>query len=242
MHIRTLIVEDDPMVARINQQYLARLPGFLHVGTARNGQQALDMLATAQPDLVLLDVYLPAHSGLELLRALRGQDANVDVILITAADEPAMVEQAMRLGAVDYILKPFDYERFRQALESFRRRFVLFRQHKSLSQDMLDEHVRGGLSALQDDPAGGAAYPKGIEALTLQRVMETLEAAEGPCSAQDLADLLGLSRITTRKYLEYLCERGWAALELRYQDKGRPAKLYALTPSARGQIPRGQAR
>ncbi|MCL6517438.1 response regulator [Alicyclobacillus sp.] len=235
MLIRTLIVEDDPMVARIHQQYLSRLRGFAHVGTARNGAEALGMLTATSPDLVLLDVYLPAHNGLDLLRQLRAADANVDVILITAADDPATVEQAMRLGAVDYILKPFDFERFHQALEAFRRRFALFREHRSLNQDLLDEHVHAWPNA--PGPPEDPEFPKGIEPFTLQRILETLEDQATGISAQDVADRLGLSRITARKYLEYLCDRGWAALELRYQDKGRPTKLYTLTASARAPRP-----
>lgn len=75
MNIKVLIVEDDPMVAKFNRHYLEQVPGFEYAGWAATGDEARTMLEEQQVDLVLLDIYMPRVSGLQLLSALREQGA-----------------------------------------------------------------------------------------------------------------------------------------------------------------------
>src|SRR3546814_5275705 len=119
--MRVLIVEDDPMVMRLNVDYLARLEGVELVGQCESVPAALEVLEREAVDLLLLDVYLRNRSGLEVLRHLRAQDRNTDAVLITAASEIETVRAAQRLGARDYLVKPFSFERFRDAVEACRR-------------------------------------------------------------------------------------------------------------------------
>jgi len=222
MAIRTLIVEDDPMVSSINADYLKRLNEFELVGTAKNGEEAHRLLHQHEVDLLLLDIYMPALNGLQLLRKIRSEFVKVDVILITAADAPQVIEETLRLGVVDCILKPFDFDRFKDALMAYKRRHTLFRTTRTIKQENLDRLMRPA------QPAHEEELPKGIDPVTLGRIRQTLQEAGEPLSVQDLSERLDISTLTIRKYLQYLTETEEVELDLHYSKKGRPVKLYAL--------------
>ena len=94
--IRTLIVDDDFRVAALHRAYVEKVAGFSVVGEAGMGADALRMIAQAKPDLVLLDIYLPDISGLDVMRAIReGGTSRVDVIAITAARDVDSLRAAM---------------------------------------------------------------------------------------------------------------------------------------------------
>lgn len=222
MLIRTLIVEDDPMVSSINQGYLERLDSFELVGTVANGHEALNKIKLNKIDLLLLDIYMSKMNGLELLRKIRSENENVDVIMITAADSPTIIEEIMRLGVVDCILKPFDYKRFERALLLYKKRFDLFKSSKELNQTTIDslhlnERAKGEETVL----------PKGIDSVTLRVIRGTLQSTSSPLTIQQLERQLNISKITIRKYLEYLAENKEIKLDLDYSTNGRPSKLYS---------------
>ncbi|WP_134701114.1 response regulator [Ammoniphilus sp. YIM 78166] len=224
MRINVLIVEDDPMVSSINKRFLGKSLEFSLIGTAKNGKEALAKIKDTPIDLLLLDMYMPVLNGLELLKEIRHSGYQCDVIMITAADAPEVVEEALRLGVVDFILKPYDYKRFQDALMAYKRRYEMFRAHSfAFNQEVID--------SLQRQPVAKPTRedeltPKGIDPITLNLVRETLQQSAQPLSAQDISDRTDLSRITTRKYLEYLAELNEIILDLKYSNQGRPTKLY----------------
>ena len=115
--LKTVIVEDDRMVALINAQFAEKKPGLQVVATFHNGRDALAFLEKTRVDLLLTDLYMPEMSEIELMSELRRQGCDADVIFITAANDASNIQDALRLGAVDYLLKPFYYERFEEALD-----------------------------------------------------------------------------------------------------------------------------
>jgi two-component system CitB family response regulator len=219
--VRTLIVDDDYMVASIHSEYTQRVPGFEVVGVANSGTDALAAVERLRPDLVVLDVYLPDMSGLEVLQALRGSGAAVDVIMVTAAKDAASLREAMAGGALRYIVKPFDFVRFRDTLSAYRR----FRGQRSgldaISQEDVDRLYSAMGTASDQSP-----LPKGLNRPTLSLVVGFLRQQAEAISAQEAADGTGISRGTARRYLEYLESRGQATLELRYGAAGRPEHRY----------------
>lgn len=221
--LRVLIVDDDPMVAGINRKYTEKVGPFQVVGLATSGEEAVAAMREKRPDLVLLDVYLPRGNGLEVLRTVRAANIGVDVILITAAQDVASVEQALRYGAVDYIIKPFDFERLARTLTAYYDRRRQLAEHQKLGQSEIDRLVQGS----SPHPSGAlASLPKGIDPYTLEQVRVYLNQNRGTYSAQEVAAGLGLSRITVRRYLEYLAAAGEAEVELEYATVGRPLKRY----------------
>ncbi|HLG74593.1 MAG TPA: response regulator [Chloroflexota bacterium] len=222
MAIRTLVVDDDFMVANVHKGFVERVPGFTVTGVAHSAAGALTAIEERHPDLVILDIYLPDRSGLSLLQDLRHDRREVDVIMVTAAKDVASLQEAMQGGALHYIIKPFDFARFQQTLESYRR----FRQERNrlATAEQADVDRLYRLMASQPDHD----LPKGLNRPTLERVIAELSNEAGAASALEVAARIGISRATARRYLEYLEERGQAALELRYGAAGRPEHRYRL--------------
>src|SRR5262245_29915607 len=113
MTIRTLIVDDEPVARRRIRRFLAEDAEVEVVGECSDGTSALEAVRHLAPELVFLDVRIPEVDGLSVLRSLPAEKRPV-VVLVTAHDEYAL--QAFDAQALDYLLKPFDQERFRQAL------------------------------------------------------------------------------------------------------------------------------
>jgi response regulator of citrate/malate metabolism len=219
--IEVLIVDDDFMVARIHTGFVERTPGLTVTGVAHSGAQALAEAARLQPDLVLLDVYLPDVSGLDLLTGLREAAPEVDVLVISAAREADTVRRALRGGIVHYLMKPFSYDDLRVRLEHYQQAYA----------GMAGEHAdQADVDRLFGVAGADKRLPKGFSAETLKLVEDTLRnvaRGAGDLSAAEAAAELGISRVSARRYLEHLNETGKAEVTLRYGEVGRPERRYA---------------
>nr|WP_116247831.1 response regulator [Nocardiopsis sp. FIRDI 009] len=232
--MRTLIVDDDFMVARVHRALVERLPGFTVVGEARTGAEALEMVSRTRPDLVLLDVYLPDMNGIDVLRRLRGPDAGadlpeVDVLVITAARDGATVRQALRGGAVQYLIKPFEPAELVERLRGYSRLRRDLDTDTAPDQDAVD---RAFGAARPPERTAARTMPKGLtpETADLVRAALTRAVSEGGAtadlSAAECAEQTGVSRVSARRYLEYFTEQGRAEVRLRYGTAGRPERRY----------------
>ena len=217
--IKILIVEDDPAIAEIHRRFVQRLAGFEVLGVALTLFDAREQIAILKPDLVLLDVWLPDGEGFSLLRELRQRGAHLDVILLTAAREAAALQEAMRLGVVDFILKPVVFERLRDTLGNYAESRAALAALADIDQQAVDALFG---TPLQQVAAGG--LPKGIDALTLQRVLAALNLQGA--SAEEIGNRVGVSRTTARRYLEFLVGQQLASPELEYGTVGRPERRY----------------
>jgi len=227
--IDVLVVDDDFMSASVHRAYTERVAGFSVVGEAHTGAEALLLVDRLQPQLVLLDIYLPDISGLDVIRRLRARQAPVDVIAVTAAKDVDTLRAAMQGGVVQYLVKPFLFDTFRDRLERYAAlRGRLERLGEASQQDI--DHL---FSLLRAQGRGG--LPKGISAPTLALVLDSVRRAAAGITAVDVAERAGVSRGTARRYLEYLEKTGAVELTLRYGTTGRPEHLYswagAVSPS-----------
>ncbi len=217
--IKILIVEDDPAIAEIHRRFVQRLAGFEVLGVALTLFDAREQIGILRPDLVLLDVWLPDGEGFSLLRELRQSGASLDVILVTAAREAAALQEAMRLGVVDFILKPVVFERLRDTLEKYRQSIAALAALADIDQQAVDTLFG---TPLQQVAAEG--LPKGIDAFTLQRVLAALTPVAA--SAEEIGCRIGVSWTTARRYLEFLVGQQLASPELEYGTVGRPERRY----------------
>lgn len=216
-----LIVEDDPMVAMINEQYILRSGQFRVAGRCADGKSALNFLENNHTDLVILDVYIPHVSGIDMLKTLREKRIPVDVIMVTAANDRATLEEALRLGAVDYLVKPFAYDRFQEALEKFVAHAEALGGNEVLNQSSIDLILKSSGQKKE------SSYPKGIQGRTLAAILECMGGAESQWLTGDaIAEKIGLSGVTVRRYMNYLVEIGHAVAEMDYGTGGRPCLLY----------------
>ncbi|MFE8950635.1 response regulator [Streptomyces sp. NPDC007856] len=216
--IRVLVVEDDAVAADAHVLYVDRVPGFVAVGKAHTGAQARRLLDRTQVDLLLLDLHLPDVHGLQLARSLRAAGRHADVIAVTSARDLAVVREGVSLGVVQYVLKPFTFATLRDRLV----RYAQFRTAagEASGQDEVDR----ALAALR--APSPAAPPKGLSAPTLERVSVTLRDCADGLTATGIAEAVGISRITARRYLEHLVDTGRAARAPQYGTVGRPELQY----------------
>lgn len=220
-----IIVEDDPMVLSINEQYLKQHQGFSLDGTFTNGRDALNFLETHDVDLAIIDSYMPVMDGMTFLREVRARKIPLTIIMITAANAPREIEDALHLGVVDYIIKPFTYDRFRAAIGRFLQAKQALEGEGAIDQDTLDKMFHAGLETDRD----ADAQVKGIQPQTLEKIEACLaEQGEVFLSCDEIAAATDLSRITVRRYLNYLLEGGRITSRIDYSTGGRPSIRYRM--------------
>ncbi len=223
--IRTLIVDDDYRVAEVHRGFLERLPSFSVVGVAHTAADALALAERERPDLVLLDIYLPDRSGLEVLRELHASGRPpVDVIAITAANDVNTLRSALQGGVVQYLVKPFQFNAFREKLESYAAARSRLGRLREVDQAEIDE-----LYTLLRGQSEAHALPKGLSPATLALVARTLRESAQDLSAVEVADATGMSRVTSRRYLDHLARGGLVEVAMRYGTAGRPEHRYRWT-------------
>ncbi len=216
--MRVLIIEDDPMVAMIHKEYFKRKEfsnDLNHVGTL---EEARNYLATNDVDLIILDNYLTDGQGVEYLPELKGYP----IIMITAANDIQTVEAALTNGVVDYLVKPFTYERFSQAVDKVQDYVSLLSKEK-INQDLIDDYLNSGRVEEEED-----SLPKGLSRITLRKVLENIQEHEAGFTTQQVADELDISRITIRKYLNYLVNISVLGEDAEYYTSGRPVSVFTI--------------
>ncbi len=226
--IKVLIVEDDPMVREINEKFLKRIEGYKLFDSVGSIEKAKEVILQGKPDLILLDVFFPQGKGLELLKWTRKKDLKIDVILITADRNMESVEEAFRYGAIDYIVKPFIFERFKEAMLQYKNRKQSLEANESINQEIIDKYVLNEKKTTNNllEEIGDV---KGFSQYTYEKVIDYIEMMKGKTfTAQQVAKSIGVSRITARRYLDLLEKEQKIVLELEYGKVGRPQNKYRL--------------
>lgn len=224
--IRVAVVDDDFMIARLHGKFIESIPNYELIGITNNYEQTLRLVRDLQPDLLLLDVYMPDQSGIELLRTIRAENSPCDVILITAAKELEVIEEGFRLGIFDYLIKPFDLNWLQKSLE----KYLQFKTRLTKSNtDSVDQMVIDDLKKLRSfTHSMNQLQQKGIDLRTLERIQHCLVHAKRFMSAEEVAKSAGVSRTTARNYLVYLVEEGHVEEQLLYGKVGRPLRVYRV--------------
>lgn len=216
--VRVIIVDNDPMVAYIHRQYLEKNEQFQVVGEFADGKSALSYLKHNDVDLMILDLYLPGYDGMMLLRDLLRHEILVDVILITAAKEAKEVIEALRMGVVDYLIKPFSYERFQHSLMQYLEYQNKLEGLRTVDQDTIDYMLH-----TKESPA------KGLKNETEQKIMQCFsEKPDHAFTVKEFAEKLEISGVTIRRYLKRLTEAGRISSDINYNTGGHPCVVYKL--------------
>lgn len=227
--IQVMIIEDDPMVLDINSKFLRKIEGFNLAKAAMNLQEAKNFVSKSKVDLILLDVYLPKENGMDFLKWLRKENILIDVILITADKTVDRVQEAFRFGAIDYLIKPFTFTRFKEALNLFKERYSNFKSQETIEQGQLDKLIlsnKTNLSVTENT----MEYPeKGFNKYTYKKIWDFIEQnEENYFTAEYLSEFLGVARVTVRKYLDYMEKEGKLDKLIEYGKVGRPQHKYKL--------------
>lgn len=220
--IQVMIVEDDPMVREINSKFLKRVEGFNLYKAVSNLDDAKKFILIKKPDLILLDVYLPKENGIDFLKWIRAQEIDIDVILITADKTIERIQEAFRYGIVDYLIKPFSFERFKESLSQFKSRYYQFKKNDVIEQKELDKLISSSNSSQNDDD-----FTKGLNKYTYKSIWEEIGKNNyDDFTAEDLAEKLGIARVTVRRYLEYMEKENKVDKLVEYGKVGRPQHRY----------------
>jgi response regulator of citrate/malate metabolism len=222
--IRTLVVDDDYRVAHLHAASVERVPGFACVGEAHTAAEAREAITRLEPDLLLLDLYLPDEDGLALMSSLGGsaEKRAPDCIVVTAARDIDAVRTAMHLGAIYYLVKPFGFAQLRDQLQAYRRWREVVDLGGQADQDRVDK-----LYSLLRAPSTLAASRVGLSP-TMAKVLDTIRKTPAALGASDVAAQLGVSRATAQRHLAELLKRGLIELDLAYGSAGRPENLYHI--------------
>ncbi|MGT2948171.1 response regulator [Streptococcus devriesei] len=220
--MNVLIIEDDPMVEFIHRNYLEKGGQFDNIYSANSLKDAKELLEKCEVALILLDVQLKDGSGLDLLSELRKCHSNSDVILITAANEAQTVKEGLRLGVIDYLIKPFTNQRFQQSINLFIRQITNLNK-ETVEQAQIDRLMN---SSKAEQSQAAAELDKGLSVETLQKIKRTIRGMAAPFTIQELADSCQISHVTIRKYVAYLEEHTYLNSRVIYTKVGRPYKIF----------------
>lgn len=219
-----LIVEDDPMVAMINEQFVSRHKDFKVIEKCVDGESALQYLEENKVDLVIMDVYMPIMDGFETLRQIRKKQIEVDVIMVTAANEAESLKQGLHLGVVDYLVKPFTFERFKIALDKFLAQAEALKDLEKVNQKNIDFLIDNTRKTVDD------LHPKGIQEKTMRMILDHLrENTNKWLTGDEIAEKVGLTGVTVRRYMTHLTETGLVMGDMNYETGGRPCMLYKIS-------------
>ncbi len=219
---QVMIIEDDPMVASIEKTWVESRGKLQVTASLRAADDAMAPLRAGAADLLLLDLNLPGMHGLKLLAAIRAEQLPVEVVVASADDSPATFRRARHLGALDYLLKPFDEARLQRAAALFLRSRRLYESGARLIQSEMDSL----LLPAADEKHGAAVLAKGIQAATLGLVRDFLARSEDRLTNESIAAGTGLSVVSIRRYMGYLTDQGEVSVEMEYHTGGRPVTIY----------------
>ena len=218
---KILIVEDDRMLALINKRFLENM-GFKNIlGPLQTEEEKIKVLDKENIDLILLDVYLPKKNGIYILKSLRYKKYLTDVIMITASNSVEEVKRAFAYGVTDYLVKPFEFERFEEAINKYKQKNNLLNKREALSQQDIDVISKSLEEKIE--------LPKGLNQKTLDRIMEFLKENQGKVwTLREIAYELKISNVTIKKYMDYLEDVKKVNVTLTSGNVGRPEYKYTL--------------
>lgn len=214
--IKTIIVEDDLMVQEINKNILLSVEGFCLKASFCEVNSAISYLLNNEIDLILLDLTLPNTDGIELIRKIKSEFNKIDIIIISARNDSLSLQKSLNLGVIDYILKPFKQNRLENSLNQYKLRKEL------LLSEINQENIDKALYKQIDD------LPKGIDKNSLALIKENIKNFSTWFNVNELENLVGISKISLRKYLNYLEQTNYLSSKLEYKAKGRPQIYYKI--------------
>ncbi|GAA5110076.1 response regulator [Orbus sasakiae] len=220
--IEALIVEDEPILAELNADFIQRDTNVKVLGIASNLAEAKVMVDKLKPTLILLDNYLPDGKGIELFEHIINHHLSCYVIFITAASDIDTCSKAIRYGAFDYLIKPVSYQRLKHSLE----RFELFLYRQSIQQHLNQRRIDELFNLQTKDFVDINRHSKGIEEITLQKVKDLFMQTNTAQTVENVVEKTQISKTTARRYLEYCVQIKLLTIEINHGKIGRPERLY----------------
>ncbi|MDU1054288.1 response regulator [Clostridium baratii] len=221
---KVIIVEDDPMVALINKRYVEMIQGFKVIKTVSTKEDLIRILNEEDIALILMDVYLPNDNGINILKSIRELGFVTEVIMMTAADSSDDIRKAFAYGAIDYLIKPFEFERFKEAIDKYIKKIQLLGAEKIAQIDLDKLYVKEEIVQSNTEH-----LPKGINKKTLNKIYEVIENDKREYwTIRQISEKTGVSNVTIKKYVDYLESIDKAIVTIDYGNIGRPEYKYTF--------------
>lgn len=227
-----LLIEDDPMVREINRQYIEKVEGFSVQAMAGDMEAAFEQLEHCKESLQLVmidDKLQDGVYGIPFVGVIKQKYPNVDIIVISANDSNQAIQKAYNLGAIDYVLKPFSYDRLKQSLENYRLKKE--RKAEPMTQRQIDQQYQTDMAVKPEvilAKVDKDKLEKGISYKTLTHIFQVITTYPTTFTINELTRDTNLSHVTVRHYVNYLVSDEKLAEEIVYQKNGRPYSVYRL--------------
>lgn len=217
------------MVCAILEKQLGKFTQLKLEGNFRRCSDALEFFKENPngADLVVLDYFMPGMNGIDFLAQLRKINVDVQVIMITSADDYSVVRAAMCYGICDYILKPFNSARLEKAIARFDTVMKLVRSTHVWTQEKIDTLLCPHRNYNTEHPVSDVPGAGKINKMTLESVRDFMRANEGKkMPLTQISEGLKLSTVTSRRYLKYMHSLGEVTVTLNSKTGGRPSEIF----------------
>ena len=221
--IKVVIAENNKSDINLMKSFFEKLEGFEIVQIFSKGSELYDYLDKNGADLVILEISVRTINGLKLVEKLRQNSNFIDVIFVTAMNNTEIVKTALRYGAVDYIVKPFSFERFLCTMQNYKVRYNILNNKKSVNQFEIDKIISSPV-----DTNFNSLLPKGISQITLNSIIELIEKYDEEFTVDELLKHINMSRVSLRNYLRFLQQEGIVSSKILRGTVGRPQYIYKI--------------
>jgi DNA-binding NarL/FixJ family response regulator len=195
--IRLLLVDDQSLICQGLQAVLNQEADLQVVGTAENGQMAIDLAATLQPDVVLMDIRMPVMTGIEATRLITEQFPQIKVLVLSTFDDDRDIAQSMRSGAKGYLLKDMPAPELAEAIR------LVHRGYSQMAPGLMEKL----LTNIQDsDEINSKTEPEELTQLP-PRERDVLRLIGQGCTNREIANQLHLAEGTVKTYVTHLLSR-----------------------------------
>lgn len=225
--LKVLIAEADLLLQKLYSDLVAEESAYVVLKCVSSGPEMFEILNAVGADLVLLDLYLKEFDSIAGLEQLRKDFPRTDYIIVSAAEDPDLVRNALCQGVFEFLIKPFSFERLRFAMRNYQ---IYYHSLTGRTRPWQQEDLDNLVSMKSRDPswANNRVIPKGLQAKCLNDIESFLRENDDTFSAQEISERLGISRSTARRYLEFLTIGERTIVEYAYRKIGRPEKRYRI--------------
>jgi DNA-binding NarL/FixJ family response regulator len=195
--IRLLLVDDQSLICQGLQAVLSQEPDLEVIGSAGNGQVALELVASLQPDVVLMDIRMPVMTGIEATRLVNEQFPDIKVLVLSTFDDDRDIAQSMRAGAKGYLLKDMPAPELAEAIR------LVHRGYTQMAPGLMEKLMM----KVPDSDEAEAKNPSEELIQVPQREREVLRLIGQGCTNREIATQLHLAEGTVKTYVTHLLNR-----------------------------------
>ena len=221
--IKVVIADENKPDINLMKLFFDKIKEFDIVKEVYNGNDLYEYLKENSADLIILEISMKRINGIKLVEKLRQENNFIDVIFVTSINNTNTVKSALRYGAIDYIVKPFSFERFLCTMQNYKVRYNLLNNKKSVNQFEIDKILSSPI-----DTNFNSLLPKGISQITLNSIIEVIEKYENDFTVEELLKYIDMSRVSLRNYLRFLQEEGVVSSKIIRGTVGRPQYIYRI--------------